>query len=1261
MNKRKLGKAIYGSLAALVALTPALGNSVGLADHSSHQNQLSLVNDELTSLGFQPQTSVEYATDTLKANEYLSHKSQKIGEYQNIQALLMDNLSAKIDVINVKPPRIDASKAGRVQGIRDTYQPHIYSYQASLNLAKKESDTCWALIWNLIAFGICKGIADQKVADYTALVNDTTKLMNDSISLAKADDERYEEIYSVQQQLKKQALNFVYGVHNSYVDALVTLESDKLTGMKKAADFYQTSVDADIVQLSKDEEKLRYDNSVAGVLETITKQVPMVSLIDSIPKIVGDVERIKQEVDRISSAADEDKANIFIEDFEELIGLPIVNGMRQIGLYIDPNKKQHKGVQFSVEKLNNIHDFQTIGKYADIADYAASDDPHVSNFNNNVEKLVNAYSTVIDTSDSIKATPWLYDNDLQVAYRLNQDTDIQCASNNGLNCLWGQGIDELNLRNLKPLTCGVDHSNKYGTNGYSSSSHWCNKLAKKSGAYEKLVSEPMWKFDKVQNVVYRINGNFDVECASYNGRDCLWGVPLSSVNIPALKPLACGDDHYRLHSNDGYIDKGHWCAQLFESSKSELETEVYRYNPHLAAAWFWPNYAGGHALRFLGSKLYCASADRQSCTRFTRNSDLASLYSHSFISLECHSPSLGSPASNQADCGIQFTKGDVAYHTIGQSTSKDNLRDPIHFVHPGNINEHLSRAHYRTLARHMMTHIMAGMSDKVKKYLYHDGSQLDYDLMAKLFIEVLDGERTTDQFKYFRPIMVDDKYLDGRPAALLYDKYSSYLVLNASMAQLEPAARFMHYLEELGSGMVWLQLCRGYETNEMRDCMGGLGDEGARFADAIGLYDLSAHEHGDNSDKFLFSLIDAPNYKQSSPLTLTFADNSLGFMEGYSAIDHYGDFVAGGKNGQTMAIVQVGLEVPSEYEALYEKFAGQLIYYAPRLKKKGDPTDTSDIAEDNVPTIWLQVALHDEINAFAGRVAGDAGSATVAEIADIGAVLIRNHGIELPFQKIDGRWSFQPEHILYYKEDIVRLELDVKAAQALLSAGGTALTNRFGNLSTTKAASAFKYLNAKSQSTLGLEFGAAFKFPFSNKAQFYTAIGVDVASNIAGAISGAILGGILEQDPVTFGELGATIGDLAGTGIEELIVGAESYVWIGGTVSLPFDYNLAFGGKEKMRYSVDLNDQEELSTVSGRIDSYMPDPNDREAAKSRWTGKANKFGKTNMFSNSNGVFTLYPRYAYTLLSHSSTYCGVLAGAVNGPDHCKQEEFSDLHD
>lgn len=58
----------------------------------------------------------------------------------------------------------------------------------------------------------------------------------------------------------------------------------------------------------------------------------------------------------------------------------------------------------------------------------------------------------------------------------------------------------------------------------------------------------------------------EIECMSYNARDCLWGNSstcnnlLSNANWGAVRPLVCGADHARKWGGPGYDNPGHWCA-----------------------------------------------------------------------------------------------------------------------------------------------------------------------------------------------------------------------------------------------------------------------------------------------------------------------------------------------------------------------------------------------------------------------------------------------------------------------------------------------------------------------------------------------------------------------------------------------------------------------------------------------------------------------------------------------------------------------------
>src|SRR5215831_3860933 len=59
----------------------------------------------------------------------------------------------------------------------------------------------------------------------------------------------------------------------------------------------------------------------------------------------------------------------------------------------------------------------------------------------------------------------------------------------------------------------------------------------------------------------------NVECASKNARDCMWGAcakssePQKWDDKPGLQPLMCGDGHRVMFGTDGYSKPGHWCAK----------------------------------------------------------------------------------------------------------------------------------------------------------------------------------------------------------------------------------------------------------------------------------------------------------------------------------------------------------------------------------------------------------------------------------------------------------------------------------------------------------------------------------------------------------------------------------------------------------------------------------------------------------------------------------------------------------------------------
>jgi hypothetical protein len=60
-------------------------------------------------------------------------------------------------------------------------------------------------------------------------------------------------------------------------------------------------------------------------------------------------------------------------------------------------------------------------------------------------------------------------------------------------------------------------------------------------------------------LVFAITPDGNPECASYDGRNCLWGKSVREIDFTKVKPLACGARHRELYGVTGFEDPAHWC------------------------------------------------------------------------------------------------------------------------------------------------------------------------------------------------------------------------------------------------------------------------------------------------------------------------------------------------------------------------------------------------------------------------------------------------------------------------------------------------------------------------------------------------------------------------------------------------------------------------------------------------------------------------------------------------------------------------------
>lgn len=108
-------------------------------------------------------------------------------------------------------------------------------------------------------------------------------------------------------------------------------------------------------------------------------------------------------------------------------------------------------------------------------------------------------------------------------------------------------------------------------------------LGKGSEFYRKDVTNRCWKC--VPGILTPVskNDNGDIECASTDGRNCLWvGTPAKCEemiqNMPKnLKPLSCGPPHQSLYGITGYNYPAHWCTKAKESDEFKMPTGDYEY------------------------------------------------------------------------------------------------------------------------------------------------------------------------------------------------------------------------------------------------------------------------------------------------------------------------------------------------------------------------------------------------------------------------------------------------------------------------------------------------------------------------------------------------------------------------------------------------------------------------------------------------------------------------------------------------------------
>ncbi|EBV3242573.1 hypothetical protein DOH76_24115 [Salmonella enterica subsp. enterica serovar Oranienburg] len=164
----------------------------------------------------------------------------------------------------------------------------------------------------------------------------------------------------------------------------------------------------------------------------------------------------------------------------------------------------------------------------------------------------------------------------------------------------------------------------------------------------------------------------------------------------------------------------------------------------------------------------------------------------------------------------------------------------------------------------------------------------------------------------------------------------------------------------------------------------------------------------------------------------------------------------------------------------------------------------ADIYPPSAPYSLQLYPVHDEIGFNMSKTLGSLGN-IFPDWLGHGGQLVRNHGVDIPIEKQNGKWSLAKDKISYVEEWVIRpYELD------------------------------FKFSKTSAQATLGLELGCHFRWNLSNPSWKY-ALATNIASNTVGAAIGtaiASVSGLLKTTPVPFIQGGAMLGQVVGHALQ---------------------------------------------------------------------------------------------------------------------------------
>src|SRR5262249_23756315 len=74
------------------------------------------------------------------------------------------------------------------------------------------------------------------------------------------------------------------------------------------------------------------------------------------------------------------------------------------------------------------------------------------------------------------------------------------------------------------------------------------------------------------HLVFAITDDGNPACASYDGRECLWGKTIRDIDLARVKPLVCGAGHRQIYGVTGFEDPKHWCNLALRGGAAQKES-----------------------------------------------------------------------------------------------------------------------------------------------------------------------------------------------------------------------------------------------------------------------------------------------------------------------------------------------------------------------------------------------------------------------------------------------------------------------------------------------------------------------------------------------------------------------------------------------------------------------------------------------------------------------------------------------------------------